>query len=61
MSLAKDVKSSAYWDATQSYPFSFLFAFSFFRIKTSSKNYIMREVHAKNTVNERQNASNEFL
>ena len=59
MSLAKDVKLSAYWEATQSYPFC-VFAFSFFRIKTLSKNYIIRGACARNLVNKHQKAQMSF-
>ena len=51
MSLAEDVKLSAYWEAAQSYPF-LCFSFSFFfRINTLSKNDIMKGAHVRNPVN----------
>ena len=42
MSLAEDVKLSAYWEAAQSYLFCVFRLSFFFRINTLSKNHIMK-------------------
>ena len=50
MSLAEDVKLSAYWEVAQSYPFC-VFPLVFCRINTLSKNYIIKGSRARNPVN----------
>ena len=58
-SVAEDVKLSAYWEAAQSYPFC-VFLLVFFRTKTSSKNYIMKGARATDPVNKHQKAQMSF-
>ena len=59
MSLAEDVKLSAYLEAAQSYPFC-VFPLVFFRINTLSKNHIMKGARARNPVNKHQKAQMSF-
>ena len=59
MSLAEDVKLSAYWEATQSYSF-YVFLLVFFKIKTSLKNYIMKGARARDPMNKHQKAQMNF-
>ena len=60
MSLAEDVKLSAYWEAAQSYIFC-VFPLSFFdRINILSKNYIMKGASTRNPVNKHQKAQLSF-
>ena len=60
MRIAEDVKLSAHWEATQSYPFC-VFLFSFFIIKTLLMNYIMKCTCPRNPVNKHQKAQMSFF
>ena len=58
MSLAKDVKLSACWEAAQSYPFCVFLLFIL--NKTSSKNYIMKGERARDPVKKHLKAQMSF-
>ena len=59
MSLAKDVKLSAYWEAAQSYHFC-VFPLVFLRINTLLKNDIMKGARTRNPVNKHQKPQMSF-